>query len=83
MRGGEKQAGEEREVIDEEAELHRVARPGRGAVEGEAEEQHIGRGQKRRGCEECAGQEGEGEPDLEDGGKPGEGSGKGKPAAAM
>lgn len=51
--GGKEQTGEEREVIDEEAELGLVLLPMGWAVESESEEDHI------NGCEQAGlGEEG-------------------------
>ena len=47
MHGREQQSGDEGEVIDEEAELHRIVREPVRPVEREAEEQDIGRGDDR------------------------------------
>jgi len=48
VHGGEQQAGDERKVVDEEAELPLVARPMAWAVKGEGEGEDIDGRQKRR-----------------------------------
>src|SRR3954470_20251536 len=56
---GKQQAGQEGEMIDEEAELRLVARPMRWTVEGEGQEDHIDSGQNGRLLEEDSGEKGE------------------------
>ena len=83
VRGGKQQPGHEGEMVDEEAELvlPRLALPERGAVEGEAEEDHIGRSDERDFRKMGAGQEADDEQHLEECRDPGEEERKGKPRA--
>ncbi len=79
MGSGKKEAGEEREVIHEEAELGLVFGPVRRPVERKGEEDHIGRGEQRRLGKEGAGQEAGNEEKLEDRRDPCERQGQGEP----
>ena len=72
VRGGEEKAGHEGKMVDEEAELRLVSLPMRRAVEGEGEENHIGRGEERDLREIGAGDEADDEQHLENRGDPGE-----------
>src|SRR3954452_10081800 len=65
VRGREEEAGDEGEMIDEESELVLVRRPMRWPMEGEGEEQHIGRGEQGGFREIGAGQEAGDESELE------------------
>ena len=72
MRGGEEQAGEEGEVIDEEAEFGLVRRSMRRAMEADGEEDDIGARGDRRLTEEGAAEEADDQAELEEGREPGE-----------
>ena len=72
MRGRKQKAGDECEMIDEEAELGLACGPPRGSVERETEEDHISRGQERGFGKIGAGHEARDQGELEQGREPGQ-----------
>src|SRR5690348_1865570 len=65
MRGRKQKAGDERKVIDEEAEFRLVPAPMRWTMKRKSEEQHVNRREERGFSEESPGQQANGQRQLE------------------